>query len=78
MEQITLVFLIGAFVLFLLQLKYRKEYSLKVLGFFASVSLVALSLMDAELTTNSGSLAIMLGSGFALTIYTLLGMVRQV
>lgn len=78
MEQITLVFLIGAFILFLLQLKWKKEIPLKMIGLFASVSVIALSLIDPELATEGESLAIMVLSGFALTMYSLLGLYKEV
>ena len=78
MEQITLVFLIGAFILFLLQLKWKKEIPLKMIGLFASVSVIALSLIDPELATEGESFAIMVLSGFALTMYSLLGLYKEV
>lgn len=78
MEQITLVFLIGAFILFLLQMRWKKEISLKMIGLFASVSVIALSLIDPELATEGESLAIMVLSGFALTMYSLLGLYKEV
>lgn len=78
MEQITLVFLIGAFVLFLIQMKYPKQYPIKVMGFFASVSVIALSLSDAQLMDNPGGMAVMLASGFAFALYTIIGMLKEV
>lgn len=78
MEQITLVFLIGAFILFLLQMRWKKEIPLKMIGLFASVSVIALSLIDPELATEGESLAIMVLSGFALTMYSLLGLYKEV
>lgn len=78
MEQITLVFLIGAFLLFLLQMRFKNEYPLKVMGFFSSASVVALSLTDSELALYPEGLTIMLVTGFALTLYSIVGMLRKV
>lgn len=70
MEQITLVFLIGAFILFLCQFIWKKERVLQYMGFFTSVSVVILSLMDDDLATAVDSLAVMITMGFALVLYS--------
>lgn len=75
MEQITLIFLIGTFILFLIQFKW-KDYPLKIMGFFASVSTVVLSLRDTELSATPELLAVMLVTGFAFTLFNVVGMLK--
>lgn len=77
MEQITLVFLIGAFALFLIQMKWRHEFSIKIMGFFASVSVVALSLMDADLIATPEWMTVMVVTGFAFTLFFLVRMLEK-
>lgn len=76
MEQITLVFLIGAFILFLAQFVWKKERMLNYFGFFSAVSLVVLSLMDNDLSVAGESLAVMIVTGFALVLYSVSRMLK--
>lgn len=78
MEQITLVFLIGAFILFLMQVKFKNETSVKVMGLLTSVSSVALSLIDPELVANGNLMAVMVACGFGLTLYNVIGLYKVV
>lgn len=77
MEQITLTFLIGAFALFLIQMKWKDEFPLKIMGFFASVSVIALSLTDADLIAMPEWMTIMITTGFALTLFNLVRLLKD-
>ena len=76
MELITLIFLIGAFILFLAQFIWKKERMLNYFGFFSAVSLVVLSLMDNDLSVSGDNLAVMIVTGFAFVLYSMSRMLK--
>lgn len=71
MEQITLIFLIGAFILFLAQVVIKKELVLNHFGFLTDVTLIALTLADSELKMVESAFSVMLITGFALSLFSL-------
>lgn len=77
MEQITLVFLIGAFILFMAQFKIKHALPVRVMGLVASVSTIMLSLVDPILAEQSAWLTIMIVTGFGLTLYNLLAIYKE-
>lgn len=78
MEQITLVFLIGAFILFLIQFRFTKIFPIRIMGLFTGMSVVALTLSDNELATFPEGVTIMVIAGFIFTLYALVGMLKEV
>lgn len=71
-----MIFLIGAFILFLAQFIWKKERMLNYFGFFSAVSLVVLSLMDNDLSVSGDNLAVMIVTGFAFILYSMSRMLK--
>lgn len=71
-----MIFLIGAFILFLAQFIWKKERMLNYFGFFSAVSLVVLSLMDNDLSVSGDNLAVMIVTGFAFVLYSMSRMLK--